>query len=123
MRQQCCTDCTLGRNMNLSRTHLHIAPFVALALLAAPVVGAQNAAPITLPASEASSVALPLAEDRGAALMEQDIKRLGTTASLMMIVAHPDDEDGALLTYLSRGLGVRCVLFTLTRGEGGQNVM
>ncbi len=41
----------------------------------------------------------------------------------MMIVAHPDDEDGALLTYLSRGLGVRCTLLTLTRGEGGQNAM
>jgi LmbE family N-acetylglucosaminyl deacetylase len=41
----------------------------------------------------------------------------------MMIVAHPDDEDGALLTYLSRGMGVRCTLFTLTRGEGGQNEM
>jgi LmbE family N-acetylglucosaminyl deacetylase len=41
----------------------------------------------------------------------------------MEIVAHPDDEDGALLTYLSRGLGVRTILFTLTRGEGGQNAM
>ena len=41
----------------------------------------------------------------------------------MMIVAHPDDEDGALLTYLSRGLGVRATLLTLTRGEGGQNAM
>ena len=41
----------------------------------------------------------------------------------MMIVAHPDDEDGALLTYLSRGLGARCTLLTLTRGEGGQNAM
>ncbi len=40
-----------------------------------------------------------------------------------MIVAHPDDEDGALLTYLSRGLGARCTLLTLTRGEGGQNAM
>jgi len=38
-------------------------------------------------------------------------------------VAHPDDEDGALLTYLSRGLGARVTLFTLTRGEGGQNAM
>jgi LmbE family N-acetylglucosaminyl deacetylase len=41
----------------------------------------------------------------------------------MMIVAHPDDEDGALLTYLSRGLGVRTSLLTLTRGEGGQNAI
>ena len=46
-----------------------------------------------------------------------------TTASVMMIVAHPDDEDGALLTYLSRGLGARATLLTLTRGEGGQNAM
>ena len=59
----------------------------------------------------------------GGAALEQALKRLGTTASLMMIVAHPDDEDGALLTYLSRGLGVRATLFTLTRGEGGQNAM
>jgi LmbE family N-acetylglucosaminyl deacetylase len=41
----------------------------------------------------------------------------------MMIVAHPDDEDGALLTYLSRGQGARVTLLTLNRGEGGQNAM
>lgn len=41
----------------------------------------------------------------------------------MMIVAHPDDEDGPLLTYLSRSLGARATLFTLTRGEGGQNAI
>ena len=67
--------------------------------------------------------ALPLPEDRGQAALEQTLKRLGTTASVLAIVAHPDDEDGALLTYLSRGLGVRATLFTLTRGEGGQNAM
>ena len=76
-----------------------------------------------LPASEPHLIALPLPEDRGEAKLEQTLKRLGTTASIMMIVAHPDDEDGALLTYLSRGLGVRATLFTLTRGEGGQNAM
>jgi LmbE family N-acetylglucosaminyl deacetylase len=75
------------------------------------------------PKTEPTSIALQLPEDRGGAALEQALKRLGTTASLMMIVAHPDDEDGALLTYLSRGLGVRCTLFTLTRGEGGQNAM
>ncbi len=76
-----------------------------------------------LPVAVPSSHALPLAEDRGEAGLEQTLKRLGTTASVLMIVAHPDDEDGALLTYLSRGLGVRATLFTLTRGEGGQNAM
>ena len=76
-----------------------------------------------IPPQEASEIALPLPEDRGQAALEQSLKRLETTASVMMIVAHPDDEDGALLTYLSRGLGVRATLLTLTRGEGGQNAL
>src|SRR5579863_8009641 len=75
------------------------------------------------PRPEPCSSPLPLPEDRGAAALEQSLRRLSTTASLMMIVAHPDDEDGALLTYLARGRGVRATLFTLTRGEGGQNAM
>jgi LmbE family N-acetylglucosaminyl deacetylase len=76
-----------------------------------------------LPFTAPSPVALPIAEDRGYADLEQTIKRLGTTASVLVIVAHPDDEDGALMTYLSRGLGARVTLMTLTRGEGGQNAM
>jgi LmbE family N-acetylglucosaminyl deacetylase len=86
-------------------------------------LNAQQAAPAAPPAAEPASIALPLPMDRGQAALEQTLKRLGTTASVMMIVAHPDDEDGPLLTYLSRGLGVRATLFTLTRGEGGQNLM
>jgi len=76
-----------------------------------------------IPLPEPSATALPLPEDRGEAALAQSLRRLQTTASVMMIVAHPDDEDGALLTYLSRGLGARCTLLTLTRGEGGQNAM
>jgi len=78
---------------------------------------------LQVPLPEPSAYALPLPEDRGAADLEQTIKRLGTTASVLFIVAHPDDEDGALMTYLSRGLGVRVTLLTLTRGEGGQNAL
>src|ERR1035441_10104544 len=76
-----------------------------------------------VPLLEPSAVALPIAEDRGQAALEQSLKRLSTNASVLMIVAHPDDEDGALLTYLSRSLGVGCTLLTLTRGEGGQNAI
>ena len=86
--------------------------------IAAPKAGLE-----AIPLPEPELVALPLAEDRGMAATEQALKRLSTTASVMMIVAHPDDEDGALLTWLSRGLGVRTILLTLTRGEGGQNAM
>jgi LmbE family N-acetylglucosaminyl deacetylase len=91
-------------------------------------LSAQQSAPqqrvlASIPLPEPSEIALPLPEDRGQAALEQTLKRLGTTASVMMIVAHPDDEDGPLLTYLSRGLGVRASLLTLTRGEGGQNAI
>ena len=47
--------------------------------------------------------------------------RLQTTARLMQTTAHPDDEDGGMLTLESRGYGVTTLLMTLTRGEGGQN--
>ncbi len=76
-----------------------------------------------LPRPEPEVNALPLPEDRGQAALARALKELGTTASVMVIVAHPDDEDGPLMTYLSRGLGVRVSSLTLTRGEGGQNVM
>ncbi len=64
-----------------------------------------------------------LPEDRGAGGLAQTLRKLRTWASLMMIVAHPDDEDGGMMTYESRGQGVRTALMTLTRGEGGQNAM
>jgi LmbE family N-acetylglucosaminyl deacetylase len=61
--------------------------------------------------------------DRGAAGLWQLLLKLHTRASLIHIVAHPDDEDGGMLTYESRGAGARVILMTLNRGEGGQNLM
>ena len=95
--------------------------FAGWALRCAPAQTAGDASHI--PTAEPTSIALPIAEDRGEAALEQALKRLKTTASVLMIVAHPDDEDGSLLTYLARGQGVRATLMTLTRGEGGQNAM
>ena len=67
--------------------------------------------------------AAPLQIDRGAAGLWQTLLKLHTRASLLMVTAHPDDEDGGMLAYESRGQGARAILFTLNRGEGGQNVM
>ncbi len=67
--------------------------------------------------------ARPIPPDRGAAGTWQLLRKLHTRASLLMIVAHPDDEDGATLAYEGRGLGVRTNLLQLNRGEGGANVM
>ncbi len=41
----------------------------------------------------------------------------------MLIGAHPDDENTALLAYFSRGLHMRTAYLSLTRGEGGQNLI
>lgn len=111
--------------------HARIKTALAASLLAALIASSsalrmlaqQPASSAPLPDSEPRLVALPLPEDRGEARLEQTLKQLGTTASIMAIVAHPDDEDGSLLTDLSRGMGVRAILYTLTRGEGGQNEM
>src|SRR5215469_11148510 len=60
-------------------------------------------------------------QDRGVAGLRLELLRLATTARLMQVVAHPDDEDGGLLTLQARGHGVNTLLMTLNRGEGGQN--
>jgi LmbE family N-acetylglucosaminyl deacetylase len=59
--------------------------------------------------------------DTGEAGLHLLAKKLKNTGRIMHLTAHPDDEDGALLTYLSRGQGRQVLLMSLTRGEGGQN--
>ena len=63
----------------------------------------------------------PLPQDTGAAGLQETLLRLRTTARLIQTVAHPDDEDGGMLTLESRGKGASVLLLTLNRGEGGQN--
>ncbi|HTS77197.1 MAG TPA: PIG-L family deacetylase [Bryobacteraceae bacterium] len=58
-----------------------------------------------------------------AAAAYESLLRLRTTATVLHITAHPDDEDGSLLTWLARAQGVRTGLLTLTRGEGGANLI
>ena len=87
---------------------------------AAPVLKAQTPIDSTI---SATTDYQPLRVDRGTPALQQSLRKLNTRASIMMIVAHPDDEDGGMLTYESRGQGVRVALLTLNRGEGGQNIM
>ncbi len=61
--------------------------------------------------------------DYGAIGLGQLLKRLNATKSVMMIGAHPDDEDSALLAYLARGENARTAYLSLTRGDGGQNII
>ena len=43
--------------------------------------------------------------------------------SVLLIAAHPDDENTELLTYLARGRDYRTAYLSLTRGDGGQNLL
>jgi LmbE family N-acetylglucosaminyl deacetylase len=55
--------------------------------------------------------------------VKQSLDRLAVTGSVLMIAAHPDDENTGLISYLARGRKVRTAYLSLTRGEGGQNVI
>ncbi len=61
--------------------------------------------------------------DQGAIGLGQMLKRIGNTKRIMHIGAHPDDEDSDLLAYLARKENARVVYLSLTRGDGGQNVI
>jgi len=99
------------------------AAVMALAVLAVSNTAARAQEEAEGPVAYPSAYAYPLTVDRGSVGLWQSLKKLQTRASLMMVVAHPDDEDGGMLAYESRGQGVDTTLFTLNRGEGGQNVM
>jgi LmbE family N-acetylglucosaminyl deacetylase len=59
----------------------------------------------------------------GEAELRDRLDRLSTLGSVMMIAAHPDDENTALLAYFARGRHMRTAYLSLTRGEGGQNLI
>jgi LmbE family N-acetylglucosaminyl deacetylase len=64
---------------------------------------------------------LPIPQDTGSSGLALALRRLASTARILYVTAHPDDEPNEALVRLSRSLGHRTALLTLTRGEGGQN--
>jgi len=58
----------------------------------------------------------------GSAILQQ-LKDLQELGSVLHIAAHPDDENTQLITYLARGRHVRTAYLSVTRGDGGQNVL
>ena len=65
----------------------------------------------------------PLDLDRGATGLALALRRVGVSGRVLFVTAHPDDEHNGVLVRLSRGLGLRTALLTVTRGEGGQNAI
>jgi LmbE family N-acetylglucosaminyl deacetylase len=74
------------------------------------------AAPVGPPVLEPASTG-------GAAVVDRALAKLSTHRRLLVIAAHPDDEDTSLLTLVSRGMGGESAYLSMSRGEGGQNLI
>lgn len=93
-------------------------------LMAFPAAAAPQAAPP--PSGQPISTWITpdvLAGDAGVVATGLLLRQLDGEKRVLMIGAHPDDEDTALLAALARGAGARTAYLSLTRGEGGQNVI
>ncbi|HVZ49304.1 MAG TPA: PIG-L family deacetylase [Gemmatimonadaceae bacterium] len=59
----------------------------------------------------------------GAVALDQSLAGITSTARVLLIAAHPDDEDTQALAWLTRGKHVETAYLSLTRGDGGQNLI
>ena len=53
----------------------------------------------------------------------ESIKKLNFLGSVLYIAAHPDDENTRLISYMSNNVKARTAYLSLTRGDGGQNLI
>ena len=60
---------------------------------------------------------------RPASAILHDIKKLNVLGTVLYIAAHPDDENTRLLAYLANGRQYRTAYLSVTRGDGGQNLI
>ena len=75
---------------------------------------------LLLPAAALAQVEAPTAGVVQAGLL---LRQLDGAKRVLMIAAHPDDEDTSVLATLARGYGARTAYLSLTRGDGGQNLI
>ena len=70
-----------------------------------------------------SSAASHAEEPPASAAILQDLRSFREMASVLYVAAHPDDENTLLIAYLARGKDYRTAYLSVTRGDGGQNVL
>src|SRR5437763_10820567 len=63
------------------------------------------------------------ADPQSASAILQELRSFREMGSVLYIAAHPDDENTRLIAYLSRGRGYRTGYLSITRGDGGQNLI
>ena len=55
--------------------------------------------------------------------IKHELKKLNTLCSVLYIAAHPDDENTRIIAYMSNEKMARTAYLSLTRGDGGQNLV
>jgi LmbE family N-acetylglucosaminyl deacetylase len=71
----------------------------------------------------AGATAAEAAEPPPATAILQQLQSFREMGSVLYIAAHPDDENTLLIAYLARGRNYRTAYLSLTRGDGGQNML
>src|SRR5260221_4911097 len=97
-------------------------PASSLRRLARPLAAACALCAALLPAPGLAADPRPL-EPMDAGGIAHALHRLQTVGSALYVAAHPDDENTALLAWLTHVKGVRTAYLSLTRGDGGQNLI
>ncbi len=77
---------------------------------------------VSLVASRSSADPRPLEPMDGGEIAHA-LHRLQTVGSALYVAAHPDDENTAMLAWLTHVKGVRAAYLSMTRGDGGQNLI
>lgn len=63
------------------------------------------------------------ADNNSGSTIQKQIEKLNVLDKVLYFAAHPDDENTRLISYLSKGKNVTTAYFSLTRGDGGQNLI
>jgi LmbE family N-acetylglucosaminyl deacetylase len=100
----------MPRHRRLSLAAIALLPVLAVA------VAAHAAAPSPIDPLQPASAG-------GIAAIDRDLAKLLVNERLLVVGAHPDDEDTSLLALVSRGHGGEAAYLALSRGEGGQNLI
>jgi LmbE family N-acetylglucosaminyl deacetylase len=80
-------------------------------------------ASVALSLPSGHGTALPPPSTGGLSAIEPQLKKLQTNKRILVVGAHPDDENTALLALVARGMGGEAGYLSLSRGEGGQNLI
>lgn len=92
-------------------SYRHVTGFLSLLAVSTVLAAAfQGGMPVGAPAVPASSIV-------------QELRVFGVLGTVLHIAAHPDDENSQLIAYLTRGRHYRAAYLSVTRGDGGQNVL